>query len=384
MTFVRTPCPFPLGSVDFESPVFRSWLDGELRARDDLNLAARPLVLIGANSVLARPFVAWCRAHLNVVALVDNALPSDMAARPMVIGDGQFAEVLDLYPDAVGVLCCASEGALNHFTARWGERPQPLLFYLEVIAALPHAQAGPHLAFMAEFQSLATACAAWRTASKFLSDRDSLMVLDAVLLHHLTWDIGLLRPIRRPEKAIYFEPDVMPLSDDEVFIDGGAYDGDTVLQFARASDGNYREIHAFELDPANGTAFQAKAGAVPLTVLRSQGLWSHKDRLYLNHRDDMGSRIGDEGDKTVDLMALDDLDIAPTLIKLDIEGAEVPALRGAARTIAQHKPKLAICAYHKADDLMTLFETIHAIRDDYRFQLRHYSPVVFDTVIYAV
>ena len=38
-------------------------------------------------------------------------------------------------------------------------------------------------------------------------------------------------------------------------------------------------------------------------------------------------------------------------IKLDVEGAELDVLKGAAQSIRKWKPKLAISAYHKHEDL---------------------------------
>jgi len=383
MSFSRPACPFDLGAVDFEARPLIDWLAAERQAKLDLNLSQCPLILIGANAVLAQPFVAACKAGLNVVAIIDNALPADTASTPMIVGDADLDLVLKTFPDAVGILCCGSENALRHFRHLWGPRPQALLFYFEVIAALDMAP-GFRLDFMRRFQSLETAQAARRTASRHLTDAASLKTLDALLLHHLTWDIGLLDAVSRPEKAIYFENDVMPLTAEEVFVDGGAYDGDTVRQFLAASGGRYRHVHAFELDPVNAAALVDKTRDVARLTPHAVGLWSRRAQLALEHRDDDGSRVSAHGDHYSDLVALDDLDIAPpTFIKLDVEGAEVEALRGAARLIAEHKPKLAICAYHKADDLATLFDTVMSLRDDYQFHLRHYSPIVFDTVIYA-
>jgi hypothetical protein len=99
----------------------------------------------------------------------------------------------------------------------------------------------------------------------------------------------------------------------------------------------------------------------------------------------LGSRMDAQtGEVPVQLMALDDLDVGEvTLLKMDIEGAEVPALTGARRTVQSFKPKLAIAAYHKADDLAQLMDAICAIRDDYQFTLRHHSPFFRDTVLMA-
>jgi len=59
-------------------------------------------------------------------------------------------------------------------------------------------------------------------------------------------------------------------------------------------------------------------------------------------------------------------------IKLDIEGAELDMLHGAAKTITRWKPKMAVSAYHKPEDLWTLATYIKSLRDDYEFQFRHY------------
>ena len=59
-------------------------------------------------------------------------------------------------------------------------------------------------------------------------------------------------------------------------------------------------------------------------------------------------------------------------IKLDVEGAELSVLKGAVRTIGKWKPKLAISAYHKYEDMWTLAAYIHSIRPDYEFAFRHY------------
>ncbi|MCL1983378.1 MAG: FkbM family methyltransferase, partial [Clostridiales bacterium] len=74
----------------------------------------------------------------------------------------------------------------------------------------------------------------------------------------------------------------------------------------------------------------------------------------------------------------------PTYIKMDIEGAELMALKGAENIIRSHKPKLAISAYHKPEDVYTLPMLIRSYRNDYKFYLRHYTNSLNETVLYAV
>lgn len=71
-------------------------------------------------------------------------------------------------------------------------------------------------------------------------------------------------------------------------------------------------------------------------------------------------------------------------IKMDIEGAELKALEEARNTIVNYKPKLAICVYHKPEDIIEIPLYIHKIVPEYRFYLRHHSKTAEETVLYAI
>lgn len=73
-----------------------------------------------------------------------------------------------------------------------------------------------------------------------------------------------------------------------------------------------------------------------------------------------------------------------SLIKMDIEGAEIDALKGARNLIKNNNPKLAICVYHRLEDLWNVPLSIMSISSDYTYYLRHHSPVIWDSVCYAV
>lgn len=74
----------------------------------------------------------------------------------------------------------------------------------------------------------------------------------------------------------------------------------------------------------------------------------------------------------------------PTLIKMDIEGAEVEAILGAARIARQSRPVFAVCAYHRCEHLWTLPKLLKAANADYRIYLRRYAEECWETVYYAV
>jgi hypothetical protein len=76
--------------------------------------------------------------------------------------------------------------------------------------------------------------------------------------------------------------------------------------------------------------------------------------------------------------------IAPTVIKMDVEGMELDALRGASDTIARAQPVLAIAAYHYCEHLWQIPILVKSIAPDYDILLRRYAEECWETVFYAV
>lgn len=98
-----------------------------------------------------------------------------------------------------------------------------------------------------------------------------------------------------------------------------------------------------------------------------------------------GSRISDEGEVAIHVDRLDDvLTCKPTLIKMDIEGAECQALEGARQTIAQCHPRLAICVYHNVGDFYRIPRLVLSIRSDYDIYLRQYTESIYETVMFFI
>lgn len=76
-----------------------------------------------------------------------------------------------------------------------------------------------------------------------------------------------------------------------------------------------------------------------------------------------------------------------SFIKMDIEGSELETLKGAENTILKNMPILAICVYHKPEDLITIPQYISSLQTStqkYSFYLRHHSYMLTETVLYAI
>jgi len=200
--------------------------------------------------------------------------------------------------------------------------------------------------------------------------------------------LGMTAPDR---ETSYFPGSLYSLRTDEVFVDCGAYDGDTIRELLRRCGNAFARIVAVEPDAANFVAIERYLkGLHPEVARRIQvHLCAVADRtgqICFSSGGDTGSAISAGADTLVDAARLDDLirDVAPTFIKMDIEGAEVDALNGARRLITWYHPLLAICLYHRQNDLWRIPLLIHSIHPGYRFFLRAHEADGWQTVGYAI
>jgi FkbM family methyltransferase len=356
----------------------RQMLDGG-RPPAAPGIATAPLALIGAGSVIARPFVDYALKNLNVAGIIDNPTAGTIRGGLTVLNDEGLRQLIAATPDLVGVTCCCSDRAVEHFDRLWAESNRPLLSLFQA-AAMTMGDMAPAYCDPACVGALLDRRDVWES----FSDEAGKQAYLSLLLHRLTWDRAWIEPLRLPYKDMYFFTDALAVGDDETLVDGGAFDGDTVELFAQKTAGRYRHIHAFEVDPANLDVLRARVGAVPRVTIHAAGLWRDAGELSLSGGQGAGSSLGGEGGLIVPVVALDDLDLGPvSFIKLDIEGAEIAALQGATETIRRYKPKLSLAVYHTPDDLTGIVDAVRAVRPDYRFTLRHHSPIFHDTVLYA-
>lgn len=194
----------------------------------------------------------------------------------------------------------------------------------------------------------------------------------------------------RPTVETYFPVDLIRPLADEVFVDCGAFTGDTIEAFLTAREGRFAEIVGVEPDAVNGHVMEKRIadwkrqGIGPIRVA-PVAVGAERGSLMFDTTGTAGSRVG-AGTETVDVAPLDEILVGskPTYIKFDVEGAEHDALVGGAETIRANMPVLAVCLYHKPHDLWDLPLLVRSMRPDYRMYLRRYSDERWEQVLYAV
>jgi len=219
---------------------------------------------------------------------------------------------------------------------------------------------------------------------EMLGDELSKQTYDAFINAKLGDREGLYDVWRKDQ---YFPKELIQLSENEVFVDGGAYTGDTLLAFIRKAKSKYSKCYAFEPETENAARLNALAGRQSFrdVSIVAKGLWSKAAALrFAAAEGETGSAISETGSATIEADTIDNLAPDATFIKLDVEGAELEALKGAAETIKRNRPKLAVCLYHKPGDLFEIPLYLKALAPEYRFFLRQHQPVACELVLYAV
>lgn len=221
-----------------------------------------------------------------------------------------------------------------------------------------------------------------------LCDEKSRKTFDNLLRYRTCNDVELIYEIYEKEHDQYFpkgeiiEPEV-----GGVFVDAGAYNGETSALYAKWNP-NYQKIYFMEPDK---TMYVVACEYVKLKGIKNivgvnKGAYSHQTILIFNSDFETGaSRIDGDGTDKIETMTIDDMlnGEKATFIKMDIEGAEMEALKGAEKTISKYRPKLAISIYHKENDLWEIPYYIKQKYPWYRLFIRHYTSRTTETVLYA-
>lgn len=316
--------------------------------------------------------------------------------------DGFLVNEAYYSPDAGSDVFCfeevcrsASSASVNLVVAFSGYRPEMLNAFRDKIGQVIEMDVGAGMTHYAgetvfSYPWLESVAEELSETYRLLADQLSRDTMAAYCNQKISLDYRYLEAVRRPPENQYFDPELIRFADHEILVNCGAYTGDSAEAFVKAiqkSGGDYSEIISFEPSPCH---FEKCVGRnLPRHRCLRMGCSDAPGRI-LFHDDGTSSAAflpasaADENALEVDTIDNVLAGGRATFIKMDIEGAELSALKGAEKTIRAWKPLLAICAYHKPEDLIKIPRFIRSLVPEYRWYLRAYHRAAIEVVLYAI
>lgn len=208
-------------------------------------------------------------------------------------------------------------------------------------------------------------------------------------------DLNQLRPLasfRVDRDYMFFDPELVSLGKNEVFLDCGAMDMSTSLEFAYNTQDSFKKIVAFDPDPVcaevcrDNMLFFSK-GKRRNVLFFDCGISDHNGTVPFERSAELGnSRIVVKSEENIPVKKIDDIPECAdtTFIKVHTEGSEYNALKGAENTIIKNRPVIAVSCYHNLYELLDIPAYLKRIVPDYSLYMRHYSTGTSESVLYAI
>lgn len=357
--------------------------------------AATKVVILGTplfSSIIA----LQSGAKVDIVGVVDDFKAKDGAefhGYPVITS--KAFEALAVDNNVVAINGCRTDYSRRYFKSLARKLSVPMLSYEQAMRWLSIETEDPRIADWGSY-IYDNADELVRFSERLVDDY-SRFTLFSVLLSHLTCDLEWTLNACKPYASLYFRSGLWAPSRTERFADCGASIAESTNAFLDATDGVFEKIWMIEPDEINQKTLVSYIDAYESAALAEQKGKIELIRCAISNEDGElpflheGGHNGhllitaaQQGEcKNVQLRRLDDiLDETPTLIKMDIEGAELDALKGAEQHIISGKPKLAISAYHRKSDLLEITRYIESLRGDYKIGLRHHTEERWDTCLY--
>jgi len=261
----------------------------------------------------------------------------------------------------------------------------PVINFYELYHIMPEEFGGRY--FMAPKEFLAKNSMKLLETAGIWADTRSRELYEQALAFRYTGNMKY-SPVPEKKGFSYFPADIPGWKHPERFIDCGAYVGDTLVDIKKHK-GRIKNVIAFEPDPDNFRKLSetvrtgnvaAEAALYPCAVFSSTG------RISFSAKQDRSGLINTGGERFIQAASLDEVlpMYRPDMIKMDIEGAEPEALKGAQKMITKYRPNLAVCMYHTPGHIWEIPQLIKNWNLGYRLYLRSYNYHSFDIVMHAV
>lgn len=346
----------------------------------------RPLVLFGCGALGRRTLNGLKSAGKPPIAFADN--------NPALWGRDLDGTIVLSPADAVSTYGGEAVFAVtiyNGATARQQLRSlgcRHVVHFAALYQAFPEALM-PH-GGIAEPETILGQAGEVMEASRIWADEASA----AEYLGQIAWRLSLDAASLASPAPIgerYFPHEIFDLNPSDLFVDCGAFDGDSLRDLLARRQGEMRGFVGLEPDPENYRRLSAYVESLPEDLRRKVSLHplavgSRSGTINFSATATPGSSISASGEITVGCASLDALvgEDRPSFIKMDVEGNELDALAGARGVLERDRPILAICLYHKPADLWQIPLFIKAVVPDYHLFMRRYAEDCWELVCYAV
>lgn len=221
---------------------------------------------------------------------------------------------------------------------------------------------------------------------QILSDETSKHTLLNLMLYRF-WNYKAYLKRCACKERQYYLPELLPARDGDVFVDCGAFDGQTVQEYAEVYGARYKQIYAYEPSPEHYRRVCETLCEMERVKPINKRISDHTEAAsFIASPPAASNHLQPDGEMTVEITTLDeDIKEPITFLKMDIEGMEQAAIQGAARHIREDQPRLAICVYHLVDDLWKIPALIEQLNPNQKFYMRYHldGSIPEEIVFYA-
>lgn len=228
-----------------------------------------------------------------------------------------------------------------------------------------------------------------------LADEQSKRVFENVVRYKLSGRIDLLKSVETPAAEKF---DLLEIGAEETYVDLGAYNGDTLVEFLNETSMQFTKLYAMEPDPKNYRKLLRRLYMIGSSLLEAYnaGAWNEDTAIMFSLRSGRSSHavpaVGTQGInparfREVKMLRPDTIlqGAQATYIKYDVEGSERQALEGTRHTIEQFRPKLNIALYHRNEDMFALPLAVREMNRKYALYMRHHPYIPdWDTNLYCL
>ena len=229
-----------------------------------------------------------------------------------------------------------------------------------------------------------------------LEDAKSVNALFAFLNTKITGDISYILDVFE-QPMTFFDNDLFCVSENEVYMDIGAYDGDTIKTFLDASNGKYKKIIALEPDVKNHERLSnyVENNKMKDVLLTTKGAWNTSTVLkFYEGNEQISSVVVDDrnitnNNNSVVEIAVERLDEMfanedVTIMKINYLDGVLEALEGAKNIIISERPKIVTTVGFNVTNILKIVEYLYSLKLDYKFYLRFNSAMTSRLVLYTI